>query len=274
MLEINFDSILKGITMKFYIFADMEGVSGISGSSFVLSESANYPLGQKLLTQDVNACIRGCFKAGAAEVIVCDGHSSGTNILWEELDPRAELIQGNGYRERFPGIAGSAGLILLGYHAMAGTFEGLLEHSYSSREIQNLWINGKKVGEFGLDALIAADKGIPVIMTSGDDKLCEEAVLFHPDVVTCQVKKGLGCQSARMLSAAKAHELIEKKTVEAIKKIKAIKPPKAKFPVTLRIEKTERGTVPNRDSIKLVDGRTYEAVGRTSVEDAFRKLFF
>ena len=77
-----------------------------------------------------------------------------------------------------------------------------------------------------------------------------------------------------MLSAVKAHELIEKKTIEAIKKIKTIKPPKAKFPVTIRMEKTERGTVPNRDNIKLVDGRTYEAVGRSSVEDAYRKLFY
>ncbi|MHB9138028.1 MAG: M55 family metallopeptidase [Victivallaceae bacterium] len=260
--------------MKIYIFADMEGVSGISGSSFVLSENANYQLGRKMLTQDINACVKGCFKAGATEVIVCDGHCSGTNILWEELDPRVELIQGCGYRERFPGIAGSAGLILLGYHAMAGTFEALLEHSYSSREIQNIWLNGKKVGELGLDASIAADKGIPVIMTSGDDKLCEETQLFHPEIITCEVKKGLGCQSARMLSAVRAHELIEKKTVEAIKKIKTIKPPKIKFPVTLRIEKVERGSIPNRDNVKLVDGRTYEAVGRSAVEDAYKKLFY
>ena len=58
--------------MKIYIFADMEGISGISGSSFVLADNANYQLGQKLLTQDINACIKGCFKAGATEVIVCD----------------------------------------------------------------------------------------------------------------------------------------------------------------------------------------------------------
>jgi hypothetical protein len=77
-----------------------------------------------------------------------------------------------------------------------------------------------------------------------------------------------------MLSAVRAHELIEKKTVEAIKKIKTIKPPKIKFPVTLRIEKVERGAIPNRDNVKLVDGRTYEAVGRSSVEDAYKKLFY
>jgi D-amino peptidase len=260
--------------MKIYIYADMEGISGISGSSFVLSEGVNYQLGRRLLTQDINACVKSCFKAGATEVTVCDGHASGTNVLWEELDPRAELIQGSGYRERFPGIAGSAGLILLGYHAMAGTFEALLEHSYSSREIQNIWLNGKKVGEFGLDASIAADKGIPVIMTSGDDKLCEEAHLFHPEVITCQVKDGLGGQAARMLSAVRAHELIEKKTAEAIKKIKTIKPPKIKFPATLRIEKVERGSIPNRDNVKLVDGRTYESVGRAAVEEAYKKLFY
>lgn len=259
--------------MKIYIFADMEGISGISNSSFVENKKDNYGLGQKYMVQDINACVRGCFKGGATEVLVCDGHSTGHNIIWEDLDPRAELIQGlGGYRERFPEIEGSAGLILLGYHAMAGTFQGLLEHSYSSAAIQNLWMNGKKVGEFALDASIAADKGIPTIMTSGDDKLCEEARAFLPEVITCMVKKGLGCQAARLLSPVKARELIEKKAMEAVKKCKSIKPPKTKFPITLRVEKVERGTVPVRDGVKLVDGRTFEAVSRVSVEEAFDKV--
>jgi D-amino peptidase len=258
--------------MKIYIFADMEGVSGISNASFVTKNGANYETGRRYLTRDINACVRGCFKAGATEVLVCDGHSDCCNIIWDELEPRAELITGGGYRKRFPEIDGAAGLILLGYHSMAGTFQGLLEHTYSSASIQNVWLNGKKIGEFGLDAAIAADHHIPVIMTSGDDKLCDEAKTFLPEVITCMVKKGLGCNAARLLAPAKAYELIEKKAAEAVKKCKTINLVKIKFPVTLRIENVERGIIPVRSGVKLVDGRTYEAIGKISVEDAFDKL--
>ena len=47
--------------MKIYIFADLEGISGVSGSSFVLADGANYALGKKYLTADVNACAAACF---------------------------------------------------------------------------------------------------------------------------------------------------------------------------------------------------------------------
>ncbi|MFA7231380.1 MAG: hypothetical protein WC071_08925, partial [Victivallaceae bacterium] len=79
------------------------------------------------------------------------------------------------------------------------------------------------------------------------------------------------CQSTIMLSAKTAHELIERKTLEAISKIQKIKPPKIDLPVTLRVEKIERGTIPRRANIKLIDGRTYESSSDISVEDAFWK---
>jgi len=227
--------------MKIYIFADLEGISGVSSSSFVLGDGSNYALGRKYLTADINACAAACFEAGADEVVVRDGHGGGYSILWENLDPRVLLVQGATPGKRFFGIEGSDGVILLGYHAMAGTQRALLEHTFSSKNIQNFWMNGRRVGEFEIDTAIAGDYKIPVIMTSGCDKLCAQAKDFLPSVITCEVKKSTAQQGAMMLSAEKAHALIREKTIEAIEAMKAGKiKPVTLSPVTLRREYVER----------------------------------
>ena len=256
--------------MNIYIFADMEGISGISGSDFVKPEGRLYNIGRKYMTADINACVRGCFKAGAKKVIVRDGHGSGTHVIWDELDERAELFQGRNdtAKLRFPHIDGCAGLILLGYHAMAGTRGALLEHTYSSASIQNMWMNGKPVGETGLDAAVAADYGIPTILVTGDDYVCREAREWIPGVLTCEVKKSAGCQGALLLPRAAAHQAIEDTAAEAVRRIGTIPLMKLSKPITLRTEVIERGTVPRdgENGIRLIDGRTYERTGDTAVK--------
>ncbi|MBO4630671.1 MAG: M55 family metallopeptidase [Lentisphaeria bacterium] len=254
--------------MKIYIFADLEGISGVSGSSFVLADGANYALGKKYLTADVNACAKACFEAGADEVVVRDGHGAGNSVLWNEVDPRVRLIQGVTPGKRFYDIEGSDAVILLGYHAMAGTQNALLEHTYSSKSFQNMWLNGVRAGEFAIDTAIAGDYGIPVIMTSGCDKLCAEAKTFHPDVVTCEVKKSTSQQGAMLLSPDAAHILIEEKTQEAIAKFKAgrIKP-KTVSPAVIRKEYVER----MEPMQGLCDDRITE-VSADTVEKAFLNL--
>jgi len=259
--------------LRIYVFCDMEGVSGVSGSDYVSRDGVFYGLGRKFMTADINACARGCFQGGAQEVWVRDGHGCGNHVLWEDLDARVELIQGAGGDRRMPGLDECDALILLGYHAMAGTPGALLEHTYSSRGIQNMWMNGRLVGEFGVDAGIAADMGKPTIMTSGDDKLCAEAKAWIPEIVACQVKTGLACQGARLLAREKAHMRIETAAAEAVKRIRDIPPLAVTRPVTIRREMVERGSVPNawvRPEIRIIDGRTYEATADT-VERALSK---
>jgi D-amino peptidase len=251
----------------------MEGISGISGSDHVLTEGRLYQDARRYYTWDANACIRACFSAGAEKVIVRDGHGAGNHFITPELDPRAEVIQGPTPR-RLPGIDECDALILLGYHAMAGTPGALLEHTMSSKTVQNYWLNGRKVGEIGLDAGVASDHGKPVIMVSGDDKACAEAADWIPGVVTCQVKVGMSCQSARMLPLNVAHNLIEEKTAEAIGRIGSIAPMPIERPVTFRKEMVERIPVQNpfaRPDIRVIDARTVETTGDT-VEEAYLRI--
>ena len=259
--------------MKLYISVDMEGISGISGSEFVLPDGRLYAEGRRYYTQDINACAQGCFAAGASAVIVRDSHGGGNHALWDQLDPRLEIVQGH-TPSPFPGLEEADALILLGYHALAGTAEALLEHTFSSATIQNLWLNGRPVGEIGIHAAIAAELGVPVILVSGDDKTCAEAEDWIPGVVTCQVKQGLGTQGARMLSAEVAHRLIAEKTQEAVGRLGEIKPLTVPHPVTLRMEMKERVGIPRegtRPDLRVVDGRTVEATGE-SVSEVFPRL--
>ena len=160
-------------------------------------------------------------------------------------------------------------MILLGYHAMAGTQRALLEHTYSSKGIQNIWMNGVRAGEFAIDTAIAGEHGIPVIMTSGCDKLCAEAENFLPQVVTCQVKRSVSCQSAILLAPEDAGKLLRSKTAEAIEKLKAgaMTPYRNPETVTIRTEFIER----QEPHFGLVADRTTERSG-TSVERVFLNL--
>lgn len=259
--------------MKIYIMADIEGISGISSKSYV-SASANRPdliaEGRKLMTSDINACIEGCFKGGATQVIVKDAHGSGENVKRSEIDMRADLIQGDTPRQRIPDIANFDGLILLGYHAMAGTKGAVLEHTLSSTGYQHIWINGKEVGEIAIDAAIASEYNVPVIMVSGDDKTCLEAQNFLPDVVTCEVKKGFSCNGCRMPSLEKSRSLITAKAEEAVKLCKSIKVIKLTYPIEWKVELVSRCRVPDNEAYNILDSRTY-SITANSIEKA---LFF
>lgn len=261
--------------MNIYIMVDMEGISGITNPEQVSTmDGKYYSEGRRYMTWDVNACVEGCKAAGVDKIIVRDAHSGGKNLIWEELSPNAEYIVGNTRDKRMPGIEECDGVILLGYHAMAGTPGAVLEHTMSSKSWQNFWINGMLAGELAIDAGIAGDYNKPVIMVSGDDKVCEEAKRLIPDVVTAEVKKGINLTGARMLSKESAHKLIFEKTKEAVGKLVSIKPYKVEAPIVMRLELVERGKVPStlgRPHIKVIDGRTFETGGNT-FEETFNRL--
>jgi D-amino peptidase len=214
----------------------MEGCSGVTCSEQVAADE-----GKQLMAGDMNACIEGCFAAGATEVVVRDHHGSGQNVNPQVIDRRAKLIQGSTPGQRFKEVEGAAAMILLGYHAKALTPGGTLAHSYSSASIQGMWLNGREVGEIGVDAAIAAEYKIPVVMVSGDDKTCAEAQSWIPGVVTCQTKKGTGPQSADLVPVEESRRLITQKTKEAVAKRNEIRPIKIDYPATIRWDYLPKG---------------------------------
>ena len=206
--------------MKIYIAVDMEGISGINSPEYVLKDERLYAVGQRLMTADVNAAVRGAFDGGADEVIVADVHASSGNLLVEALDPRALLLAGTPHEPRFPFLDESVqGVFLIGYHAMAGTLRANLEHTMSSRSWHSFRVNGKPYGELGIDAELAAEAGVPVVMVSGDDKLCEEGKAWLGNIETAMVKQGLGRQSALCLSPQRGQEVVYQHAKRAVERL-------------------------------------------------------
>jgi D-amino peptidase len=238
----------------------MEGCSGVTCSEQVAAEE-----GKQLMAGDMNACIEGCFAAGATEVVVRDHHGGGLNVNPQVIDRRAKLIQGSTPGQRFKEVEGAAAMILLGYHAKALTPGGTLAHSYSSASIQGMWLNGREVGEIGVDAAIAAEHNVPVVMVSGDDKTCAEARSWIPGVITCQTKQGTGPQSADLVPVEESRRLITQKTKEALAKRNEICPIQIGYPATIRWDYLPKGSLRTHNPMfkPVDDPRRVEKTGES-----------
>lgn len=260
--------------MKIYVMTDMEGISGINSPEQLAVDRPKYAEGRALLTREINNVARFLKEEGVDEVIFQDGHGSGMNVIWDRLSADVDLCVTGYVRDRYydKGIKDADGVILLGYHAMAGTAEALLEHTMSSVRIQNVWLNGEKAGEVALDAGVLGDMGIPVIMVSGDDKVCLEASRILPWAELACVKDSRGLANTALLPPHKADAVLKNAVHNAIKRLGEMKPYVVDKPVRCRVELAERQPVPhyaNRVSIEYEDARTYTVTADTVFESYY-----
>jgi D-amino peptidase len=209
--------------MKILIAVDMEGISGVVNWDQVTPGHPEYGRFRKIMTADVNAAIRGAFDAGAQEVCVADGHSHATNLLIEELDPRAHLNTGdNAPLAMVQGVDGGVDAVFfVGYHARAGTTHAILDHTWSSARVANLWLNNKLVGETGLNASLCGHYNAPVVMLSGDEAVCAEALDLLGKIEVAAVKRATSRTSAECLPPEKAQEKICEAAGKAVQRLAA-----------------------------------------------------
>ena len=207
--------------MKILIATDMEGITGVTTWDHVTPGHVEYARFRKLMTQDVNAAIRGALEAGADEVIVADGHWNGTNILIEELDPRARLNSGSpSPYSMMQGIDETVdGVFFVGYHARNGSPNAILDHTWSSRTVANVWLNDILTGEYGLNAAVAGHFGVPVIMASGDQTACAQIVDLLGHMETAVVKKATGRFAAECLAPSVTQELVAGTASRAVERL-------------------------------------------------------
>lgn len=196
--------------MKIFISADLEGVNGVVSPGDIIPGEPGYEAARVLLTEEVNAVAEGLFQGGATEITVCDSHEIAQNLRYDLLDERVSLISGFTRDGSMVHSIDSSydGLVLLGHHAMFGTQNAVLDHTYDQYMIRELKVNGMQLGEFGLNSLVAAERGVPVIMTSGDDALEREAKALCPDVEVAVVKKAEGRFCAKCLPKAESRRLL------------------------------------------------------------------
>lgn len=227
--------------MRILIAADMEGITGVTTWDQVTPGHAEYARFRKLMTADVNAAARGAFEAGADEVLVADGHWNGSNILVEELDPRARLNTGSPSPfSMMQGIdRGADGGFFVGYHARQGSPNAVLDHTWSSTCVANVFLNDVIAGEYTLNAALAGHYGVPVLLVSGDQTVCAQVVEQLGPLETAVVKQATGRFSAECLPPDVTQEIIRQaaqRAVERLAKKEAPKPLIVKTPVKITVE--------------------------------------
>jgi len=234
--------------MKIYIITDLEGATGVFKFSQTREKGPEFYEAMKLLMGDIAAVCEGLKESGVKDIYVLDGHNGGNNFIPELMIPGVRYITGYprqgkvcyGLDETFDGV------ILLGYHAMNGTPDGVLHHTQSSIAEAKYYYDGIERGEIYQSAVIAGHFNVPVILVTGDEAACKEAKeTLGEGLPTVSVKKGISREAAFLISPEETKFLLMEGAKKAIKALPELKPYKIKLPVRLKIRRIEpKGTNP------------------------------
>ena len=186
--------------MKIWISADIEGATGVVHHDALSPEGHAYGEACRRMTADVVAAAEGALDAGAELVVVTDGHGGMRNIELSELPAGVHLLRGPASSRRLcqaEGVDSSFDAALfVGYHAMEGSTPAVVAHTWAGAVVREIRLDGRRVGETGINAAVAGHHGVPVVLVSGDDAVVREAEELLPGITTVTTKTAIGYASA------------------------------------------------------------------------------
>ena len=211
--------------------------------------------------------------AGATEFLISDSHGNGQNLLIEKLPNDVMVIRSwprpLGMME---GIDASFdGVIFLGYHASTANTRGVRAHTESSANVTAIRLNGISMSEGSINAAIAGQFGVPVIMISGDDVAVAETQVIVGDMEGAVVKWAKGFHSAQTLTPEAAYEVIRTRANAAVGRIADFEPYVLETPIELELSLKHYRPVellsylPN---VEKVNSPTIKFVGEDMIEIA------
>jgi len=206
--------------LKVYVSVDMEGIGGISHSLPTERGDPGYPAAVALMVGEANAAIEGAFAGGATDVLVNDSHGQMFNLTPEDLDPRAVLLQGQKPWSMVAGAGPEQGFevaLFVGYHTRAGHPTGTIAHTYSGEPTLTM-MQGRPVGESGINALVLGAWGVPVGLVCGDDQLALETEAWLPWAERVIVKAAIGRRAAASVHPSVARERVRAGAEEAVRR--------------------------------------------------------
>ncbi|HUZ22935.1 MAG TPA: M55 family metallopeptidase [Streptosporangiaceae bacterium] len=212
--------------MKIFLSSDMEGTAGVVGWEQCVGDGPEAAAGRRLLLAEVNAAIEGAIEGGATQIVVNDSHSTMRNLPADELAGEASYISGShkplymmqGLDESFDAV------LFVSYHGSIGAPAGL-SHTYNPRAVVEVTLNGTVTGEAGINALVAAHYGVPVVLVTGDRCACEETAALIPGVHSAIVKEHVSRLAAHSLHPARACSLIRDQAQAAVSAAAGTSPP-------------------------------------------------
>ena len=180
--------------MRFFISADIEGVTGINSWSETNKNNPDYSEFRTQMSKEVVAACEGALAAGATDIVVKDAHDSGRNLRIEDLPKEVKLIRNwtHPYSMVFGIDKTFDALAFIGYHSPSGSNENPLAHTMSSVQIHQMTLNGDICSEFMLHSLVARSLGVPSVFLSGDKGICNLSKKMEPQIETVSTISGTG----------------------------------------------------------------------------------
>ncbi len=260
--------------LKAFISVDLEGMPYIVTPSQLGLKGTLYEEARKIATKVTLIVADELHKNGFEEVVVADSHGPMVNLHVEDLPEYMEIVRG------FPrplsmvaGIEECDAAVFLGYHAKFGTAKSSFDHTYSGGNIRKVEVNGVEVSEFLLNAYVAGELHVPVIVVAGEAQLIKEDVKnFAPWVVAVILKNSLSRVSAKSPSMTKIEKELREATRRAASSFKPGATDKlliAKKPVNMRVTFLVSHFADVAELLptaKRVDGLTIEYTAKSMVE--------
>lgn len=263
--------------MRVFVTVDIEGVAGVVNAQEGAPGNPEYERARRLMTDEASAVVAGIFNADPdAAVTVADVHGPYRNVIPELLDERATLSRG---KPRVYGMVhgidrGYDAAMFVGVHGRAGSGSSILSHTFTGT-ILDVRVNGRPMGELGLNAAVAGAYGVPVLLVAGDQSVVAEAHdLFGQQVATVQVKESFAHLSAESLHPRVAQRLLREAATQAIRERPAVAPLRVGTPVRAEVELARpvlADLAEMIDGAERVDGRTVRFV-RDDMPAAYRVL--
>lgn len=247
--------------MRIFISVDIEGISGVTTGAETSPGGHDYETARRWMTADTNAAIAAAFEAGATRVLVNDSHGGMNNLLLDELDPRAEVIRGwlkplgmmQGIEQ------GWDAAFFIGYHAEAGHGAGVLAHTINGANFHTVRLNGRPVSEAELNAAIAGEFGVPVVLVTGDALLEPQVRAMLEPLCFVAVKTGIARETAQLVHPVRGRQLVHDGALAAMELAGSARPVLLAAPYRVELEYKNADVamlasfVP---TVERVDGRT------------------
>ena len=223
--------------MKVFVSFDMEGVAGIVDRSQCLPPGQPYEEGRGLLLGEVNAAIDGALAAGATEIVCNDSHGAMNNLDPELLHGQATYVSGR-HKPLYmmQGLeAGADVVFMVGYHGSISGESSILSHTYNPSVVSHVTLNGVRVGESGINALVALACGVPIGLITGDRQTAAEADPFLAGAERVVVKESFTRFGAVNQHPEVARARIAEAARRVVERVASLRPPAITLPAALEV---------------------------------------
>lgn len=269
--------------MRAFISVDLEGMPFVVSPQHLIEKGVLYTEARKIATEITLTAAEALYEAGFSEVVIADSHGPMVNILPEELPEYVYLVRG--YPRPIAMIAGAEDCnvaLFLGYHAKAGTFHAIFDHTYSGANVGKLELNGVEVSEYLLNAYAVGHYGIPAVLVGGDEKLLEDDVKrFTPWAERISFKRAFSRYSAISPSLKVLKKDLKDGIFKAVEKYRKgeTRPLKLEYPIKVKLTFNNSGMADVGELLpgaNRMDGKTVEFEAKDIIEayKAFQLLVF